>query len=175
MSMEPKLSPRKPRWKESGPHRWHPLMPRVERKIDIDQDTGCWKWNGHIRKDGYACIGYQGLNWLIHRAVYTELVGPIPEGMEIDHLCRVKSCCNPEHLEPVTSKVNMLRAKNTVAARNAAKTHCPKGHEYTDENTLMLPDSRYPHRAGRLCATCYPGRRGFLKTLPEYLEEKHAV
>ena len=69
-----------------------------------------------------------------HRVIWTAERGPIPAGLDIDHLCRTRACCNPDHLEPVTRQVNLLRGETTTAAR-AAITHCPRGHEYTPENT----------------------------------------
>ncbi|TDD77726.1 HNH endonuclease [Actinomadura rubrisoli] len=85
-------------------------------------------------------------NVVVHRFVYESLVGPIPEGLVLDHLCRVRACCNPAHLEPVTDRVNILRGASITAA-NARKTHCDHGHEFTSQNT-------YRHRGRRLCRAC---------------------
>jgi hypothetical protein len=83
-----------------------------------------------------------------HRFAYEWLVGPIPEGMELDHLCRNRGCVFPPHLEPVTHRENCLRAPG-VASENVVKTHCPQGHEYTPENTRIIPST-----GGRLCKSC---------------------
>lgn len=137
------------------PNRWQPLMPRVWKRVKIDPDTGCWNWTGPTMGKGYACINWEGRSWLIHRAVYTFTVGPIPEGMELDHLCESKVCCNPAHLEPVTTEVNSKRSPNTLAAKNAAKTHCPQGHPYDEENTKWTwMTGRRQKRLVRLCKAC---------------------
>lgn len=85
---------------------------------------------------------------LAHRYAYELLVGPIPEGLHIDHLCRVRLCVNPAHLEAVTCHENNRRSTSPTAV-NAKKTHCPRGHEYTEENTYFAPpDGR------RMCKPC---------------------
>jgi hypothetical protein len=76
----------------------------------------------------------------VHRLAYEVFVGPIPDGLQIDHLCRQRACCNPDHLEAVTCRVNLLRG-DTITAREAATTHCPQGHEYTEANTYRRPDN----------------------------------
>lgn len=101
---------------------------RFEAKVE--RTESCWLWLGCTNSRGYGCWGVQGVSHLVHRVAYEALVGPIPEGLTIDHLCRVKTCVNPDHLEPVTIRENVTRG---AAARRP--THCPKGHEYTPENT----------------------------------------
>jgi len=78
----------------------------------------------------------------------TELRGTIPYKLELDHLCRVKHCCNPDHLEAVTHYTNLHRGAS-IQARNAKKTHCKWGHEFTPENTYIIPSG-----AGRACRAC---------------------
>jgi hypothetical protein len=111
----------------------------------------CWIWTGAKIKHGYGHFRLNRKSILAHRVAYEWLVGPIPEGLEPDHLCRVPSCVNPGHIEPVTQRENVLRG-TSFAALNARKTHCPHGHEYTPENTRVQVK---PNGArGRFCRAC---------------------
>ena len=121
------------------------FLTRVDRR-----DDGCWIWTGALTRGGYGKTKVLGRTTVAHRYCYEQLVGPIPEGLQLDHLCRVRACVNPDHLEPVTCQENLLRGE-TFQAANAAKTHCPSGHEYTPANTLS--DS-----GGRGCRTCKRAR-----------------
>lgn len=103
----------------------------IERFLQKTEMTylGCWNWTGYLNTGGYGSL-YTGEkpSVLSHRFSYEHFVGPIPDGLALDHLCRNKGCVNPFHLEPVT------RAENTRRAF-ALQTHCKYGHEYTPENT----------------------------------------
>jgi hypothetical protein len=108
---------------------------------------GCIVWTGVLR-NGYGVIS-SGNRWLrAHRVAYELLVGPIPDGLVLDHLCRNTRCINPHHLEPVTVRENTLRSPIALSAINARKTHCPAGHEYSPENTYLRANG---HRACRAC------------------------
>lgn len=113
--------------------------------IDVDS-SGCWLWTKKLDRDGYAHMWRRGRTWLVHRLTYDLLVAPIPTGMELDHLCRVRHCVNPAHLEPVTHKENILRGFSPQA-ENARKTHCVNGHEFTEENTYRQGGVRRQCRA----------------------------
>ena len=114
----------------------------------VEKTDGCWLWTGARDKLGYGWIRRtRGGNAPAYRVAWELEVGPIPEGLVIDHLCRNPSCVNPAHLEPVTQRENMLRGA-TVAARNAAKTRCLRGHPLSGENLYRRPDG------GRECRTC---------------------
>jgi hypothetical protein len=95
---------------------------------------GCWTWTACILQNGYGGVRLKGKLMRAHRVVYELLVGKIPDGLQLDHLCRNRKCVNPAHLEPVTQKENMRRG-NGACAINARKTHCKSGHEFTKENT----------------------------------------
>lgn len=124
---------------------------RILDRIEVGHPTGCWLWLGHINKAGYGAHGdSKNKCRLVHRWAYTYWRGPIPEGLAIDHLCRVRNCVNPWHLEPVTWRENLLRG-DTIAARNAAKTHCVHGHEFTEANTRLRHDGGTTRRACRQC------------------------
>jgi len=111
-------------------------------------ETGCWEWPGHPNTYGYGDVSVAGKRHKVHRLVFEHFMGPIPAGLQLDHLCRNRICANYTHLEPVTCQVNLLRGE-THNSRNATKTHCMRGHEFTPENTLMAR-SRY----GRICRQC---------------------
>lgn len=113
----------------------------------IIQENGCWDWVGYHRPSrGGNVYGYWWLNGRqtpAHRAMYERHKGTIPAGLTLDHLCRNTICVNPAHLEAVTGKENILRG-NGIPARNARKTHCPKGHPLT-------PRKNSTRRECRLC------------------------
>lgn len=123
------------------PKRALSLKERIENKI-LKTDK-CWLWQGEIRKNGYGSIRINKKNYTIHRVYYELNKGQIPTGLTIDHLCRIKNCINPDHLEPVTLIENLKRGYG-IGVQNSNKTYCPKGHEYNgvDKN------------GHRLCLTC---------------------
>lgn len=126
------------------------LRERFHEKYVIDEATGCWLWTAKTGKGGYGYIGEGrtgGRTLLAHRVSYELHIGPIPQGLSLDHLCRTRHCVNPEHLEAVTIRENTLRG-DTLPAQNAAKTHCAKGHEFTPENTYTTK------RGNRACREC---------------------
>lgn len=125
------------------------LPEQLRTKIAIS-DEGCWIWTA-ARSHGYGVVTIDRRLVKAHRSVYQALVGQIPEGLTIDHLCRERACVNPEHLEPVTHRENILRGEG-VAAKNAAKTHCPYGHEYDEKNTRRTGGRRVCRECSRLTA-----------------------
>jgi len=128
-----------------------PLQDRLERYSVAIPFAGCIVWTGAVDKLGYGRIGMQGKSKLAHRISYQHYVGEIPVGLELDHLCRNTSCINPNHLEPVTRKVNTDRGlcAETNRKRFAAMTHCKHGHEFTPENTYL-----HPTHKRRQCKIC---------------------
>ena len=127
------------------------LLPeRIAKRITVDAN-GCWIWRGTLTRDGYGKARVGSSMVRLHRFTYESLLGSIPDGLHIDHLCRVRSCCNPLHLEPVTNRVNVLRG-DTIPAAHAAASHCKRGHEFTEGNTYRYVSKYgYPARACRAC------------------------
>lgn len=131
-----------------------PLHARITEKIVVGEH-GCWLWQGSVFASGYGQIrvgGRQGKLRRVHVVAYEEWIGPVPEGLELDHYrfpaaCAGPLCTNPEHVRPETHRTNSLRSSSPWAI-NARKTHCGRGHEFTPSNT-------YIKRSGtRECRTC---------------------
>ncbi len=115
---------------------------KVNKSGPFWNGTPCWEWTAGKDKDGYGRFSLKhGVGMLAHRLAYEWAKGPIPDGLQPDHLCRNPSCVNPEHLELVSVKVNVLRGVG-LSAMNALKTHCPQGHPYDLFNTAVYAGSR---------------------------------
>lgn len=114
---------------------------------------GCWAWTASTNGEGYGTFNIgppapRGDRMrLTHRLTWETLFGPVPDGLELDHACRVRECCNPAHLEAVTHQVNVLRGTSPAAA-HAVKTHCPSGHPYDGANTHITK------KGVRQCRAC---------------------
>lgn len=108
---------------------------RFDAKV-IPTDAGCWEWQAAHTPQGYGVFWYAGALRRAHRLSYARHVGPIPRGLDLDHLCRNPKCVKPDHLEPVTRGENVMRGTNPIAA-NSAKTNCPQGHPYSLGNTIV--------------------------------------
>lgn len=126
-----------------------PLRDQMERLTE--RGDGCWEWLGNKTLDGYGRLQVGGSRRRAHRIAYELARGPIPPGLVLDHLCRNRSCVNPEHLEPVTDRENILRG-NGLAACAAARDTCARGHPLTDDNTYR-PPSNPNERKCRICKT----------------------
>lgn len=128
--------------------RKQPITERFWGKVCFDcNEQGCWKWMGGLSKGYGRFYPVHGQETAAHLFAYRLLVGPIPFGLQLDHLCRNRWCCNPQHVEPVTSQVNLLRGIGPTAT-NAAKVACPRGHPYDLFNTYV--DSK----GSRHCKQC---------------------
>jgi hypothetical protein len=119
------------------------LRERAEGKYEVDP-SGCWLWTAALNRHGYGILDGR----YAHRVLYKALVGEVPDDLHLDHLCRVRNCVNPAHLEPVTPRVNVMRS-TAVTATNAAKTHCKRGHPFDQRNTYVKPTGY------RGCRTCH--------------------
>lgn len=161
----------------------------LRSKLDewTDKNGEHWLWTGGLATAGYGRIKLpreavtatdgrrawiEAQQVLAHRAAYEVWVGPIPEGLTIDHLCRVRACVKPDHLEPVSMRTNVLRGRGP-AAKHAAQTHCKRGHPFTPEHMDM---TRFRKTGHRICRTCVLQRHAKrYRTDPEYRAKKIAV
>ena len=148
-----------------------PPIERFTEKVQVT-DAGCWQWLAYCGENGYGRFYLAGKGWLAHRWSYEHHVGPVPAGLQIDHLCRNRGCVNPEHMEPVTPAENVRRSVGPQAARNryAAMTHCKRGHAYDETNT------RIDSKGGRVCLTCKraKAREHYEKNRDAYIEKARA-
>lgn len=116
--------------------------------------SGCWEWTGRLQKNGYSTFYCNGKIVRGHRWSYEHFIAPIPQGKEIDHLCRNRKCVNPAHLEPVTRKENR---------RRAMRSHCVNGHAFTPENIYMHDGKRYCREYRRIRVRAYQRRKANAK------------
>jgi hypothetical protein len=121
----------------------------MDRFIDrlLVMPSGCWEWMGSRNEQGYGRMKVGGRYVSAHRIAYELFVGPIPDGLEPDHLCRNHACVNPSHLEPVTHRENVLRGASP-SAQQARQTHCKRGHPLSGTNLVVRCDG------ARICKTC---------------------
>lgn len=124
---------------------------RVQKDGPLWQGTPCWLWLGRCNHDGYGVLYAERRNRRAHHVVYELIVGPLPEGLEADHLCRVRHCVNPRHLEWVTHTVNVQRGE-APSAQLGRQTACKNGHPFTPENTYARADGS---RRCRLCKVAW--------------------
>lgn len=133
----------------TGKYKRPSIEQRMLSSFVEDKKTGCWNWSLSTNQKGYGQVrvNYPKRNMLrAHRVMYELLVGKIPRGLQLDHLCRNHLCVNPKHLEPVTQRENILRGIGSPA-ENSKKTVCKNGHEFTEENT-------YKYKGMRGCIKC---------------------
>lgn len=122
-------------------------FPRFWSKVALANPNDCWNWTAGLF-DGYGEFRLNATMVRAHRLAYEILIGPIPNALTIDHLCRNRKCVNPFHLEPVTHKENILRGESFTAI-NAAKTH-----PYSEENTYIQLPHKSHRNGGRVCRIC---------------------
>lgn len=120
-------------------------------KVDVNESTGCWEWSGSKGVDGYGLFAVQRRTKRAHRIAYQALVSDIPDGKLCDHLCRVRNCVRPDHIELVSHRENVSRGRVSQANRErfARMTHCARGHELSGSNLY-----RKPKTGRRECNEC---------------------
>ena len=123
-----------------------------------EPNSGCWLWTGGMNQIGYGRVHVNGGRKTAHRVAYELVCGKVPDGLDLDHLCRVRCCINPDHLEPVTRQVNAARgiAGEVSKKRSALITHCPRGHSYSGDNVYYFPGGG----ARRGCRACWRLKKG---------------
>lgn len=143
-------------YQEDGTQRTQPspkVQARFWAKVDLQElePSECWLWMACKTHDGYGLFWFQGRLVYAHRFIYEWLVGPIPDGLQLDHVqargCAHRHCVNPAHLEVVSQSENMRRGEGGKYLRD--KTHCPQGHAYAGDNLYITT------RGGRLCRECH--------------------
>jgi hypothetical protein len=149
-----------------------PCRPAAERfweKVRHSDDLfGCWEWTASRDDLGYGYFSPSGGNRVpAHAYAYRLVVGEVPDGLELDHLCRNPSCVNPAHLEPVTHRENLMRGESPMA-KNARKTHCIHGHPFSGDNLYIIPST-----GDRMCKTC-ARIRGHQRAIAQ-TAERHAL
>lgn len=139
------------RWKRTGVVPTTPVRPSTDAErfwLKVDKSDGCWLWTGATASEGrYGAATLDKRVQPAHRVAWQLVNGPIPDGLDLDHLCRRTLCVRPDHLEPVDHRTNVLRG-TSHQARNAVKTHCKRGHPLSGDNL-------WERQGGRTCRTCW--------------------
>jgi len=144
------------------------LPARFWSKVSPDPNSGCWLWTACLNEGGYGVFSWRGKMHYAHRVAYAVLVGLIPDGFQCDHLCRARSCVNPDHIESVTQQENIRRGKG--GQHQVMKTHCPQGHEYAGDNLYVPPGG------GRECRECKrEGNRRYRTKQRGYASQPNAM
>lgn len=139
-----------------APRRRRPLSERMESLSIPEPNSGCFLWLGRFNRDGYGIIMIRNASTRAHRVAYELEYGPIPVGLQLDHLCRIRSCVNPRHLEAVTHRENCLRGISPVG-QNARATSCHRGHPFDEANTRR--EVRKSGLMSRKCRACQRDRQ----------------
>lgn len=131
---------------------YRPAEDRFWAKVAKSTPGACWEWTASLTSTGYGQFNDGSRIRTAHRFAYELVVGPVPDGLVLDHLCRNATCINPAHLEPVTQRENIMRSPTAPPALNARKTHCKHGHELDGANLRIRErPNRLPERVCRTC------------------------
>jgi hypothetical protein len=123
-----------------------------------EPNSGCWLWTHSLTKDGYGRLNLGHKETVAHKGMYEIVKGPVPSGLELDHLCRTRACINPDHLEPVTEKENCRRS-TSLASRRSRQTECLRGHPFDSANTYRTK------RGWRQCRACHVAKHIRLRAM----------
>lgn len=131
-----------------------PASERFHGKYAIDPETGCWNWTGYVAEHGYGTIGEtvapgRSRSLYAHRISYEIHKGPIPEGLVVDHMCNNRRCVNPDHLQAITHRENVLRSPHPLFARRRVGL-CIRGHDMTDPTNVYIR----PDNGRKMCKAC---------------------
>lgn len=139
----------------SNPQILNELKKQTTEILNVPDLGVCWIWQkARSKSSGYGRVWMNGKVRATHRVTFELVNGAIPEGLEPDHLCKIVSCCRPDHIEVVTHQVNCLRSGN-AAAKNAQKTHCKNGHELTEDNVVQWRLEKHNRRECLICNRVY--------------------
>jgi hypothetical protein len=145
------------------------LDERFDEKWMVEPNTGCHLWLAATNAFGYGQFKIPERQVPAHRFAYERKYGPVPHGLVLDHYaCDTPACCNPDHVRPVTNTENVLRSAICLWAINARKTHCPRGHEFTSENT-------WSHKGRRHCRACKRAQSNAWKERSGYVERRREL
>lgn len=144
---------------------WHfdAIRAKTERVGD------CWIWRGWVAHNGYGQRAFRGKTMRVHRIMYTIVNGPVPSELDVCHTCDNRLCCNPAHLWVGTRKQNMEDCLAKSRHDSLKRTHCPRGHAYTPENTYYTPPRKNRKAGARMCKTCQRIRQRLMAGWPEDL------
>lgn len=131
-----------------------PIKERFLEKFKVNPNTGCWEWTGYHGGAGYAKMKINGKTFVASRVSYMLFKGDIPEGLVVDHLCRIRHCVNPDHLEAISNYENTIIRGVSPLAKNASKPHCKRGHEFTKRNTYLFAHKKGMPKTARACRVC---------------------
>ena len=151
------------------------VLPQIDRffKYVKFQDDSCWEWLGAVQpKNGYGIFSVNGRSIYAHRYCFRRLRGKIGGGLTLDHLCRNRRCCNPDHLEPVTMAENIYRGESPWA-KNKRKTHCKRGHRFGEDNILWVGANGKRRRSCRECGRINSRESWRRKHWPNYAGVTH--